>query len=52
MLIPLLLLLHGGCQSSTECGFLRYYCSMEVVGAVLNVDSVNTTAPWELWEQY
>ncbi|GEM_PF-4631249 len=52
MPIPLLLLLHGGCQSSTECGFLRYYCSMEVVGAVLNGDSFVTTAGDKDSEQY
>ncbi len=32
-------------ESSTECGFLCYYCSMGVVGAVLNADSVDSTAP-------
>ena len=41
-----------GCGSSTECGVLRYYCSMGVVRAVLNEDSVDTTAGNKLWEQY
>ncbi len=31
-------------ESSTECGFLCYYCSMGVVRAVLNADSVDSTA--------